>query len=169
MSLVNVSLKFQTLISEICQYFFCWKNVSSFCSAKASLIFFSTKKIRVFGYKVVKHLTSWPLNELIKLTMLWKTGPWLRHPLLRCGLCNTMVFEVHLQQLLQFLYQFLFQLLAECNRCSKSSRKTLRNWLKSKISSKTSRGKRDSTKRHHHRHHQRQPGEQQFPMQVVTG
>ena len=24
-------------------------------------------------------------------------------------------------------------------------------------------------KRHHHRHHQRQPGEQQFPIQVVTG
>ena len=23
--------------------------------------------------------------------------------------------------------------------------------------------------RHHHRHHKRQPGEQQFPIQVVTG
>ena len=41
--------------------------------------------------------------------------------------------------------------------------------IKSKISSKTSFGKKDSTKRHHHRHHQRQPGEQQFPIQVVTG
>ena len=30
-------------------------------------------------------------------------------------------------------------------------------------------GKKDSTKRHHHRHHKRQPGEQQFPIQVVTG
>ena len=31
----------------------------------------------VFGYKVVKHLhvTSWPHNELVKLTMLWTTGP----------------------------------------------------------------------------------------------
>ena len=29
--------------------------------------------------------------------------------------------------------------------------------------------KKDSTKRHHHRHHKRQPGEQQFPIQVVTG
>ena len=46
----------------------------SFCSAKASLIF-STKNISVFGHKVVKHLTSWPLNELVKLTMLWTTGP----------------------------------------------------------------------------------------------
>ena len=72
-SLVNVSLKFQMLISEICQYF-CWKNVRSFCTAKASL-FFTTKNISVFGNKVLKHLTSWPLNELVKLTMLWTTGP----------------------------------------------------------------------------------------------
>ena len=51
-SLVNVSLKFQMLISEICQYFLLKK-----CSAKASLIY-STKNFSVFGYKVVKHLTS---------------------------------------------------------------------------------------------------------------
>ena len=37
-SLVNVSLKFQMLISEIRQNF-CWKNVWSFCTAKASPIF----------------------------------------------------------------------------------------------------------------------------------
>ena len=30
-------------------------------------------------------------------------------------------------------------------------------------------GKKDSTKRHYHRHHNQQPGEQQFPKQVVTG
>ena len=47
----------------------------SFCIAKASHIF-STKNFIVFGYKVVKHLTSWPLNEVVKLTMLWTTGPW---------------------------------------------------------------------------------------------
>ena len=41
--------------------------------------------------------------------------------------------------------------------------------IKFKISSKTPRGKKDSTKRHNHRHHKRQPGEQQFPIQVVTG
>ena len=46
----------------------------SFCSAKASLIF-STKNISVFGYKVLRRLTRWPLNELVKLTMLWTTGP----------------------------------------------------------------------------------------------
>ena len=34
-SLVNVSLTFQTLISEI-RHYFCRKNVRSFCIAKAS-------------------------------------------------------------------------------------------------------------------------------------
>ena len=47
-SLVNVSLKFQTLIPYICQYFLLKK------CAKASLIFFN-KNINVFGDKVVKH------------------------------------------------------------------------------------------------------------------
>ena len=58
-SLVNETLKFQTLISQICQYFFVEKRVISFCSAKAFLIF-STKNIsvHVFGYKVLKCLTS---------------------------------------------------------------------------------------------------------------
>ena len=41
--------------------------------------------------------------------------------------------------------------------------------LSSRSHPKTPRGKKDSTKRHHHRHHKRQPGEQQFPKQVVTG
>ena len=54
MSLVNISLNFQKLISQI---FFVEKNVRSFCNAKASLIF-STKNFSVFGYKVVQHLTS---------------------------------------------------------------------------------------------------------------
>ena len=41
--------------------------------------------------------------------------------------------------------------------------------IKFKISAKIPRGKKYSTKRHHHRHHKRQPGEQQFPIQVVIG
>ena len=51
-SLVNVSLKFQMLISEICQYFLVKK-----CE---KLLIFSPKNIsvHVFGYKVAKHLTS---------------------------------------------------------------------------------------------------------------
>ena len=52
-SLVDVSLNFQKLISQICQFFLLKK-----CdSAKASLIF-STKNFSVFGYKVIKHFTS---------------------------------------------------------------------------------------------------------------
>ena len=45
---------------------FCWKNVSSFCTH-----IFSAKNIRKL-YKTVNELT---LNELVKLTMLWTTGP----------------------------------------------------------------------------------------------
>ena len=36
---------------------------------------FFNKNISVFSNKVVKYLTSWPLNELVKLMMLWTTGP----------------------------------------------------------------------------------------------
>ena len=50
---VNVSLKFQILISEICQCV-CLNNVRNFYNAKASLIFLS-KNMSAFGYKVVKH------------------------------------------------------------------------------------------------------------------
>ena len=50
--LVNISLKFPMLISEICQYFLLIKCEKS---AKASLNF-STKNISVSGYNVVKHL-----------------------------------------------------------------------------------------------------------------
>ena len=56
-SLVNVSLLFQTLISQICQYI-CRKNVRSFCTAKAFLIFFN-KKFQWFWLKSRK-----TLNEL---------------------------------------------------------------------------------------------------------
>ena len=45
-----VLLKFQPLISEICQYFY-WGNVKSFSH-------FFSKNISVVGYKVIKHSTS---------------------------------------------------------------------------------------------------------------
>ena len=72
-SLVNVLLKFQTLISNICQYFLlkkCEKRLQ-----RKSNTHFSAENISVFGYKVVIHLTSGPHNELVKLTMLSTTGP----------------------------------------------------------------------------------------------
>ena len=66
-SLVNVLLKFRTLLSEICHYFL-FKKCEKLLQGKSFSHFFN-KSICVFGYKVVKHLTSSPLNELVKLTM----------------------------------------------------------------------------------------------------
>ena len=54
---------------------FCWKNVSSFCSAKATHIF-SAKNIRILYIESAKTVNEMTLNELVKLTMLWTTGPW---------------------------------------------------------------------------------------------
>ena len=62
MLLVNVSLNFQKLISQICQYFLLKKYEKLLQCAKASLILL-TKNLSVFGYKVVKHLMSRPLNN----------------------------------------------------------------------------------------------------------
>ena len=52
---------------------FCWKNVSSFCSAKATHIF-SAKYIRILYIESAKTVNEMTLNELVKLT-LWTTGP----------------------------------------------------------------------------------------------
>ena len=54
---------------------FCWKNVSSFCSAKATHIF-SAKNIRILYTESAKTVNKITLNELVKLTTLWTTGPW---------------------------------------------------------------------------------------------
>ena len=61
----------------ICKYaeIFCWKNVSSFCSAKATHIF-SAKNIRILYTESAKTVNEMTLNKLVKLTMLWTTGPW---------------------------------------------------------------------------------------------
>ena len=53
---------------------FCWKNVSSFCSAKATHIF-SAKNIRLLNIESAKTVNEMTLNELVKLTTLWTTGP----------------------------------------------------------------------------------------------
>ena len=55
-SLVNVFLKFQTLISQICQYFLL-KKCEKLLQCKSFSHFFN-KNFSVFSYKVVKHLTS---------------------------------------------------------------------------------------------------------------
>ena len=53
---------------------FCWKNVSSFCSAKATHIF-SAKNIRILCIESTKTVNEITLNELVKLMTLWTTGP----------------------------------------------------------------------------------------------
>ena len=54
---------------------FCWKNVSSFCNAKATHIF-SAKNIRILYIESTRAVNKMTLNKLIKLMMLWTTGPW---------------------------------------------------------------------------------------------
>ena len=51
-----------------------WKNVSSFCSAKATHIF-SAKNFRILYIESAKTVNEMTLNELVKLTTLWTTGP----------------------------------------------------------------------------------------------
>ena len=61
MSLVNVSLKFQTFISQIRQIFFVEKLCEAFAMQKL-LSFYFNKKFSVFGYKVVKDLLTSSLS-----------------------------------------------------------------------------------------------------------
>ena len=74
MSLVNDSLKFTSSDTQIC-WNFLLKNVSSFCNAKATHIF-SAKNIRILYIEFAKTVNEMTLYELVKLTMLWTTGPW---------------------------------------------------------------------------------------------
>ena len=67
---------------------FCWKNVSSFCSAKATHIF-SAKNIRILCIESAKTVNEMALNKLVKLTTLWKTGP-STFLLKKCVLSGTM-------------------------------------------------------------------------------
>ena len=55
---------------------FAEKNMSSFCICKSCSHFFSkiTCELSIVLSRTVKISTT---NKLIKLTMLWKTGPWL--------------------------------------------------------------------------------------------
>ena len=73
-SLVNVSLKFQSLKYLKYSNIFCWKKCEKLLQLRCkSFSHFFNKNINVFGYKDVKHLISWPLNKPVKLTVLWTT------------------------------------------------------------------------------------------------
>ena len=74
-SLVNVSLNFRKLVSQICQYSLlkkCEKLLQ--CKMQKLLSFFSTKTFSVFGYKVVKHLTSLELRDTTENMQLENTS-----------------------------------------------------------------------------------------------
>ena len=76
MSLVNDSLKFTSSDTHKYAEIFCWKNVSSFCIAKATHIL-SAKNIRILCIESTKTVNEMTLNKLVKLTTLWTTGPWM--------------------------------------------------------------------------------------------
>ena len=74
MLLVNVSLKFWSLNMAYMLIFLLKKNVSSFCICKSYSHFFSknTCELDIVLTRTVNILT---INELVKLTTLWTTGP----------------------------------------------------------------------------------------------
>ena len=61
MSLVNESLKFTSSDTQICWNFLLKK---------------SAKNIRILYIESAKTVNEMTLNKLVKLTMLWTTGPW---------------------------------------------------------------------------------------------
>ena len=72
--------------------FFAEKNVSSFCSAKATHIF-SAKNIRILYIESAKTVNEMTLNELVKLTTLWTTGPWSLRVLETLGRVSAISFN----------------------------------------------------------------------------
>ena len=68
-SLVNDSLNLHRVIRKYAKIF-CWKNVKSY------LHFFSKKYRNFLGIESAKIVNEMVLNEFVKLTTLWTTGPW---------------------------------------------------------------------------------------------
>ena len=66
-SLVNDSLKFKSSDTQIC-----W----NFLLKKCATHIFSAKNIRILYIESAKTVNEMTLNKLVKLTMLWTTGPW---------------------------------------------------------------------------------------------
>ena len=56
--------------------YFAEKNVSSFCNA--------AKHFRILYIESAKTVTEMTLNELVKLTTLWTTGPWSQFNVVDC-------------------------------------------------------------------------------------
>ena len=102
-SLVNDSLKFTSSDMQIC-WNFCWKHMSSFCSAKATHIF-SAKNFRILYIESAKTVNEMTLNELVKLMMLWTTGPWFLRGLDTLG--SSLPFPPRATSFLGFVFALL--------------------------------------------------------------
>ena len=87
LTLVNIFSKFR-LLNMAYILIFLLQKVSSFCICKSYSHFFSknTCELDIVLTKTVKILT---INELIKLTMLWTTGPQL---LYKARICDIVIF-----------------------------------------------------------------------------
>ena len=75
MSLVNVLLKLWSWKYGIYAIIFAEKNMSSFCICKSYSHFFN-KNICELDIVLTRTVNISTTNELVKLTMLWTTGPW---------------------------------------------------------------------------------------------
>ena len=75
MSLVNVSLKFWSLNMAYTLIFLLKKMWVAFAFAKATHIF-SAKNNCELDILLTRTVIILTINELVKLTMLWTTGPW---------------------------------------------------------------------------------------------
>ena len=77
MSLVNDSLQFTSSDMQICWNILLKKMWVAFAVQKLLKFFFSAQNIRILCIESTKTVNEMTLNELIKLTMLWTTGPWI--------------------------------------------------------------------------------------------
>ena len=87
MSLVNDSLKFTLSDTQIC-----WNFLLKKCALATHI--FSAKNIRIMFIESAKTVKEMTLNELVKLTMLWTTGPstmWLSPPRWLSWMCVRLV------------------------------------------------------------------------------
>ena len=74
MSLVNDLLKFTSIDTQIC-----WNFLLKKSECKSYSHFFSKNtRIRILYIESAKTVNEMTLNELVKLTTLWTTGPWFR-------------------------------------------------------------------------------------------
>ena len=58
--------------------FFAEKMWVAFAVQKLLTFFFSAKNISILYIESAKTINEMTLNELVKLTTLWTTGPWFR-------------------------------------------------------------------------------------------